>query len=187
MPYCSAFRAGEEKEDQEKQAGVTVPYCSAYCAVDDPVVNEVDRYLQWCEEGIYDRLATITRQARSKVKQEMFAGVLFNREGKWQNRTARAFEMEFPNIRQELADMKAHGYQKVAHAMQRTEAAFMFAKVIPRLLQENPQMPVFTLHDSILTTPHYSGYVQGVIQEEFRKLDIKAKVRIESCAQIAAA
>ena len=187
VPYCSAFCAKEEKEEQEEHPAGPQPYCSAHCAEDDPFINEVDKYLQWCEEGIYDKLATITRQPRGKVKQEMFAGVLFNRDNKWQNRTARAFEGEFPNIRQDLRDMKAHGYQKVAHAMQRTEAAFMFGKVIPRLLQENPQMPVFTLHDSILTTPHYSGYVQGVMQDEFRKLDIKAKVRIEKCVQTVAA
>ena len=67
------------------------------------------------------------------------------------------------------------------------EAAFMFTKVVPRLLQENPQMPIFTLHDSILTTPHYGQYVQEVMLDEFKKLDIDAKVRIESCVQIAAA
>ena len=165
-----------------------MPYCSANCADrDDPVINEVDKYLQWCEEGIYDKLAEKTRQPRGKVKKEMFAGVLFNRESGWQNKTAKAFEEEFPNIRQELADMKAHGYKKVAHAMQRTEAGFMFGRVIPRLLQENPQMPVFTLHDSVLTTPHYSGYVQGVMEDEFEKLDIKAKVRVEPCVQTVAA
>jgi hypothetical protein len=184
VPYCFAFRAEEEKEPP---TSTTVPYCSANCAQGDPVISEVDKYLEWCEEGIYDKLAAITKQSRGKVKKEMFAGVLFNRENNWQNRTAKAFEEEFPNIRQDLVDMKAHGYQKVAHAMQRTEAAFMFSRVVPRLLQENPQMPVFTLHDSVLTTPHYSGYVQEVMQDEFRKLDINAKVRIEPCAQCAAA
>lgn len=173
---------------EEQPSSTTVPYCSAFCADgDDPAINEIDKYLDWCEEGIYDKLATKTRQPRSKVKKEMFAGVLFNRESGWQNKTAKAFEEEFPNIRQELADMKAHGYKKVAHAMQRTEAGFMFSRVIPRLLQENPQMPIFTQHDSVLTTPHYSGYVQGVMKDEFEKLDIKAKVRIEPCVQTVAA
>jgi hypothetical protein len=187
VPYCSAYCAEERKEEEEDLPTATMPYCSANCAEDDPAINEVDKYLDWCEEGIYDKLATKTRQPRDKVKKEMFAGVLFNRETGWQNNTAKAFEEEFPNIRQELADMKAHGYKKVAHAMQRTEAAFMFGKVIPRLLQENPQMPMFTLHDSVLTTPHYSQYVQGVMKDEFEKLDIKAKVRIEPCVQTVAA
>lgn len=188
VPYCSAFRAEQETEKKEEEQGApTVPYCSAFCAQDDPVISEVDKYLEWCEEGIYDKLETITGLPRPKVKKEMFAGVLFNRERGWQNRTARAFEAEFPNIKQELVEMKAHGYQKVAHAMQRTEAAFMFGKVVPRLLQENPQMPVFTLHDSVLTTPHYSQYVKAVMEDEFRKLGINAKVRIEPCAQTVAA
>lgn len=187
-PYCSAFCAEESQEEEQGQPGMDMPCCSANCADEDnPVINEVDKYLQWCEEGIYDKLAAKIGQPRSKVKKEMFAGVLFNRESGWQNKTARAFEEEFPNIRQELADMKAHGYKKVAHAMQRTEADFMFGRVIPRLLQENPQMPIFTLHDSVLTTPHYSGYVQGVMKDEFEKLDIKAKVRIEACVQTVAA
>jgi hypothetical protein len=188
VPYSSAFCADNKEEEKEEERGAAiVPYSSANCAQDDPVISEVNKYLEWCEEGIYDKLETITGLPREKVKKEMFAGVLFNRERGWQNRTAKAFEAEFPNIKQELVEMKAHGYQKVAHAMQRTEAEFMFGKVVPRLLQENPQMPVFTLHDSVLTTPHYSQYVKAVMEDEFRKLGINAQVRIEPCAQTVAA
>ncbi len=49
------------------------------------------------------------------------------------------------------------------------------------------QMPIFTLHDSIVTTRHFSQYVQDVMVDEFRKLDINAKVRIDPCVQVAAA
>ena len=184
--FCNLCR-----REEEEQVGLPVtdtPYCSANRAEDDDsVISEVDKYLQWCEEGIYDKLAIRTHQPRPKVKKDMFAGVLFSRENNWHNKTAVAFEKEFPYIRQQIRNMKAHGYQKVAHEMQRTEAAFMFTKVVPRLLQENPQMPIFTLHDSIVTTPHYSQYVQDVMVDEFRKLDINAKVRIDPCVQIAAA
>ena len=186
-PYCSAVCAEKKEEDQVGLSGTDTPYCSAICAEDDSVINEVTKYLQWCAEGIYDKLAIKTHQPRPKVKKDMFAGVLFSRENNWHNKTAVAFEKEFPYIRQQIRDMKAHGYQKVAHEMQRTEAAFMFSKVVPRLLQENPQMPIFTLHDSIVTTPHYSQYVQDVMVDEFRKLDINAKVRIDPCVRIAAA
>ena len=179
-PYCSANRAEEKAEEQVGLPTTDMPYCSAIRAEDDDsVIIEVGKYLQWCEEGIYDKLAIRTHQPRPKVKKDMFAGVLFSRENNWHNKTAVAFENEFPYIRQHLRNMKAHGYQKVAHEMQRTEAAFIFTKVVPRLLQENPQMPVFTLHDSIVTTPHYSQYVQDVMLDEFRKLDINAKVRID--------
>ncbi len=187
-PYCSAICVTETEEEQAELPVMDTPYCSAFRADDDdPVINEVDKYLQWCEEGIYDKLAIRTHQPRRKVKKDMFAGVLFSRENNWHNKTAVAFEKEFPYVRQQIRNMKIHGYQKVAHEMQRTEAAFMFTKVVPRLLQENPQMPIFTLHDSIVTTPHYSQYVQDVMQDEFRKLDINAKVRIEPCVQSAAA
>jgi len=112
---------------------------------------------------------------------------LFNRERAWSNKTAKAFEQEFPNVKQEIVDMKRHGHKKVAHALQRLESWFMFDRVIPRLLHENPQMPFATIHDSILTTPHYSGYVQEVMRDEFWRLGIEAKVRIESCVQSVAA
>ena len=168
-PYCSANCAEEKEENQAGQPGSRYSLLFCICAEDDPVISEVDKYLQWCEEGIYDKLAIRTHQPRPKVKKDMFAGVLFSRENNWHNKTAVAFEKEFPYIRQQIRNMKAHGYQKVAHEMQRTEAAFMFTKVVPRLLQENPQMPIFTLHDSIVTTPHYSQYVQDVMVDEFQE------------------
>ena len=161
-----------------------MPYCSAICVQeeDDPFHAEVEKFVCWCEEGIYDRLAQTTGLPRERVKKEIFAGVLFNRERGWFNKTAKAFEQEFPEIRSEIKDMKRHGHQKVAHALQRIESWFMFDRVIPRLLHENPQMPFATIHDSILTTPHYSTFVRDVMKDEFRKLGINAKVRIESCA-----
>ena len=72
------------------------------------LTSELRKFVDYHGEGIYDKLATITGLPRPKVKKEMFAGVLFNRERGWQNRTAKAFEAEFPNIKQELVEMKAH-------------------------------------------------------------------------------
>lgn len=187
-PYCSVICDTETQEKEERTAGAgqgaSMPYCSAICVQeeDDPFHAEVEKFVCWCEEGIYDRLAQTTGLPRERVKKEIFAGVLFNRERGWFNKTAKAFEQEFPEIRSEIKDMKRHGHQKVAHALQRIESWFMFDRVIPRLLHENPQMPFATIHDSILTTPHYSTFVRDVMKDEFRKLGINAKVRIESCA-----
>ena len=185
--FCISCREETEKKEEEQGAANSALLFCKLCTEMIPLLTRWTSTLSGAKKGSTTNWQTITGLPRGKVKKEMFAGVLFNRERGWQNRTAKAFEAEFPNIKQELVEMKAHGYQKVAHAMQRTEAAFMFGKVVPRLLQENPQMPVFTLHDSVLTTPHYSQYVQAVMEDEFRKLGINAKVRIEPCAQTVAA
>ena len=64
--------------------------------------------------------------------------------------------------------------------LQKAEADFMLYTVTERILYEIPDIPLYTIHDSIMTLPEYSDYVVSVIEEEsLNKYGIKPKLKLE--------
>jgi hypothetical protein len=53
-------------------------------------------------------------------------------------------------------------------------------RVCGRVLEERPGVPLFTIHDSLLTTPEHVGYVRGVIREEFAELGVRVTLKPHS-------
>jgi hypothetical protein len=51
--------------------------------------------------------------------------------------------------------------------LQRAEAEMMLSRVARRISREKPDIPCFTVHDSIITTVGNEKYVSKVIKEEF--------------------
>ncbi len=65
-------------------------------------------------------------------------------------------------------------YGKLACEMQRTEASFIFGRVIPRLQELG--VPAVTIHDSVLAPRSKRATVQEVMADEFRKLCVQAQL-----------
>lgn len=57
----------------------------------------------------------------------------------------------------------------------------MFGRVLPRLMTEEPDLFVSTIHDSVLTTAGNGEYVRQVMLGEFARLGVLPIVRVESC------
>ena len=98
MPYCSANDAEKKEEDQQ---GLSIMQCPI-------VLHFVQRMTilliaKWIntfsgvKKGFTDELAGENRTTKKPgEKKDMFAGVLFNKENNWHNKTAAAFEEESP-------------------------------------------------------------------------------------------
>ncbi|GAF79995.1 unnamed protein product, partial [marine sediment metagenome] len=78
-----------------------------------------------------------------------------------------------------LTEDKFHAY--LAHLAQRVESDFVFGKCIDRLRREYPALFVTTIHDSIMTTEDNGELVQGIMLDEFAKLNVHPTVRLEKC------
>ncbi|AHW62351.1 hypothetical protein FH5T_20015 [Draconibacterium orientale] len=60
--------------------------------------------------------------------------------------------------------------------MQRIESEVILRKVVSRIASEKPNLPIFTIHDSVATTVGDEKYVKNVMKEEiksFTKLNAK--------------
>ena len=80
---------------------------------------------------------------------------------------------------QAMRRFKRQGYRRLAHFAQRIESAFMFGRVVPRIMELRPGLFVGTIHDSILTTAGDAQLVRQVMLDEFARLGLSPQVKVE--------
>jgi len=79
--------------------------------------------------------------------------------------------------------MKQGNYRRLAHFAQRIESAFMFGRVVPRIMELRPDLFISTIHDSILTPAADAQLVRRVMLDEFARLGLSPQVKVEACCQ----
>jgi hypothetical protein len=87
------------------------------------------------------------------------------------------FRTEFPTVFDFICEQKSSGYQELARNMQRAEANLMIDTVCLRLMKHHPEIPVVTIHDSILTTAEHLPTVKRIITEEFARMGLKPTLK----------
>ena len=82
----------------------------------------------------------------------------------------RDFKTHFPGVYSIFSLIKKNNHQALAVMLQRIESTIMVHNASLRISAEKPDLPIFTIHDSIATTVVYEAYVEQVIQEVILKL-----------------
>jgi hypothetical protein len=72
---------------------------------------------------------------------------------------------------------KSRAFQELAREMQRRESRFMIRGVCGRLLKDHPEVPLLTIHDSVLTTPRHAEMVHDLMMQEFARLGVAPTIR----------
>jgi hypothetical protein len=91
----------------------------------------------------------------------------------------------FPTVMADMREIKRRDYRRLAHFAQRVESAFMFGRVVPRIMRERPDLFISTIHDSILTRAGDAEFVRGVMLDEFARLGVRPQVKVEPCSACA--
>jgi hypothetical protein len=141
---------------------------------------DIRQYVQLCEQGaIYEYLmdgsAYTNRQA---FKADFYKEVLFG-TGKRQYQLTKEFRSKFPNVYGVIQKYKRDDYRSLARKMQRAESKIMIDGVCYRLATEFPDIPVITIHDSIMTTSEHVATVARLITEEFAQIGLKPSLKQE--------
>jgi hypothetical protein len=93
-----------------------------------------------------------------------------------------AFKSRFPKMYRLINRLKMTHHNTLALLLQRVESILVLDKVCGRIIQEKPNVPLFTIHDSILTTPDNVDYVQSVMKEVFEQyIGVAPKMSVEYC------
>jgi hypothetical protein len=143
--------------------------------------GDLDRYLRLCEEGrLYEHLME-PGEERSRLKKRLFANVFYGKPC-YRSPLKLRFEREFPTIAWMLNSLKQKDFRQIAWLMQSYESTIFIAIICQKIIKERPELPLFTIHDSILTVPDYIEYVRKVILEEFAKLGIVPTLKEECYA-----
>lgn len=137
---------------------------------------DIERYMRICEAGrLYETMAAARGTTRGQEKPRWITA-MFSKRGHrgW-------LAKEFPGMGEMLEALKAKDYRHAACLMQNAESSIFIGGVCERIRRERPDLPVFTIHDSVLTILAATDYVKSVIMDEFATAGVEPTLRLEEC------
>jgi hypothetical protein len=82
----------------------------------------------------------------------------------------RIFEELFPTVSQVFKHIKRKESNLLPILLQQLESTLFLDHIAKRISQEQPGLPIFTIHDSIMTLKSKEEYVKSIIMEECQKV-----------------
>jgi hypothetical protein len=116
---------------------------------------------------------------RRTFKQKLFGEIFFCKNHPWETEYSKLFGDLFPNVYQSIKKLKEKDYTNLSKLLQRVESSAIINGVVRLCMEDCPSMPVFTIHDSFLTTASWVDQLCGLISQEFKKIGIIPKLKIE--------
>lgn len=125
------------------------------------------------ETGYIDRKA-----AKAMLFQVLFTDNRFI--GQAEAEPKRIFRTLFPGVYQLLKEIKKTGKNKLPLLLQQIESHLILKTITKRIARERPSLPLFTIHDSIVTTVGDEDYIQKIVLEELTKaVGFPPQLRVE--------
>lgn len=100
---------------------------------------------------------------RDQYKEEMMK-VLFTRNG-YNPKSKQIFTKIYPYVDSVFKKINRTDYKSLSKRLQRLESKLVLRVVCKKISQQNKDIPLFTIHDSLLTTPTYFKTVEQVMVE----------------------
>mgnify|MGYP005849838883 CR=1 FL=1 len=108
-----------------------------------------------------------------KIKKMVYV-VLFGRNRtKTPNKQNKLFRCLFPNIFQFIINYKNNSKDKhkaLAYYLQRSESNFLFNKICEEIIDKHPNVPFFTVHDSITVAEKEYGKIKKIFDKHIKIL-----------------
>jgi hypothetical protein len=117
-------------------------------------------------KGGIDRFNT-----RAKTKQEFMHMMYHNPKAPHSKAKAvfADFEKLFPVEASVMNLMKKRKYNDFPIILQKIEAQMLLHKVAKRVYDIDPDIPLYTIHDSILTTKKHSSTLKSILEDEYKQ------------------
>lgn len=133
-------------------------------------------------EGLVCKKMGTSKLGRKHVKAMLFQ-VLFTSNryiGQADAEPKRIFKDLFPDVFKLLSIMKKQGKELLPILLQRIESHLVLEVITKRIAKETPHLPLFTIHDSIITTAGNEKYVRRIMLEELeRAVGVSPVLRLE--------
>jgi hypothetical protein len=84
-------------------------------------------------------------------------------------RFMKEFKKLFPTVARIITLLKDFRNNDLAFLLQGIEATFILEKICGSLAKEYPEMPLYTIHDGIITTEEYSKLLENKINEVYKQ------------------
>lgn len=147
--------------------------------IDDLTPNDVVKYIKVCEKGIFYESMMENNDSRDKFKVKFFE-VLFGKIDKdRKNILCNRMRTLYPSVLKVLEELKKKDYKKSSYVLQNYEATLFIGIICKRIMEEKPNINIYTIHDSLLVFPRDVQYVKNIIIEEFNILGTHPKLKEE--------
>ena len=145
-----------------------------------------ERYVSLCESGeLYEYLQETLRLcngSRKRVKVAVFQ-ILFTDNrfiGQKAAQPKSEFKKLFPEVYRILSIIKKNKSNLLPILLQRIESEIILNRVSKRIERERPELPIFTIHDSVVTTRGNEYYIECVMKDEMEKaINLMPNTKIE--------
>ncbi|MGY8770248.1 MAG: hypothetical protein ACKVH8_17670 [Pirellulales bacterium] len=147
------------------------------------IFTEFSDYISLCSKGqLYEHLLENSDGQfvdRNDVK-DSFLPFLFDKNNSPKRRLfSSLFNSEFPHLTTFCTQMKNVNHEALAWACQKFESTLMIDGACEILRKANPDIPLLTVHDSIMTTPEHLPEVKAAIYEAFSEHDVRPKLKVK--------
>ena len=138
--------------------------------------KEFDEYKRIIQSGIfYEEFSKIAFPGRPVKRDDIKLMVLQlyfadNRHGPYIHRMVKPFIKVFPTVYKIFSLLKKNEKRVLSHILQRIETLVVIEAATRRISNEQPHLPIFTIHDSIATTLGNELYVERVMKEEIERI-----------------
>jgi len=149
--------------------------------------QDIEKYIQFVETGdFYGEMHQLMYPEqpydKQKVKTMMFM-IFFSHNrymGQPKAEPKRRFKRYFPSTYEIFRLLKKRDYTALSRILQRLESTIVIQNVVPTIALEKPDLPIFTIHDSVVTTVGNEQFVANVMIEEVKRLTgLEAKLGFE--------
>ncbi|AUD00877.1 hypothetical protein [Spirosoma pollinicola] len=154
------------------------PFPMLVKSTDDKQIPDILLYLDLVQSGkFYEYMQELTKRSQSQDKsklsrkeiKEMCMTVFFanpNDQNKYFKLQRDSFSSLFPTVYNIFNIIKSRQYNTLAILLQSIESELVLNKICTRITNERPDLPIFTIHDSICTTIGNEGYIEAIMNEE---------------------
>lgn len=153
--------------------------------------SEFDKYQEMVNSGrfynmLFDTLypsVDLAEDVKKKQTKEMFYTIIFSNNRSTKGRKGelkKAFEKVFPTIYKLFKIIKRGNHRSISNILSRLESHLIIEVITRKIAAQYPDLPIFTIHDSIVTTNEGHAVVEMTIKAEFKRLlGLSPKLGIE--------
>jgi hypothetical protein len=149
--------------------------------------DEVEKYIEVvCSGMFYEFIAKNAglkinlkdKKIRSDFKQKFFTGCLYDVAREKLSKMELVFGKAFPTILAECRRIKQVDHCVLSQKLQKMEAKFIY-HCVEICAKSIGNVPLTTIHDAIVSTEENIFMVEQIVIDEFKKLNITAKIKVE--------
>ncbi len=182
--FTSITSLSHSSSSSPKERGTTThPYDSVTKGLGDAleIPEDLMNLLKTCSEGkFYEDFANRSHWTREKVKRKIFQVIFGTTSLMEKSPIGLTFKQLYPTAYDLIVRLKkGKGYEWIGRELQRRESRSIINGVCERLREDHPEIPVVTVHDSLMVPDEDIPIVQAILHDHFSQFALPPSFKIK--------